>query len=377
MRGLKYTAGFIFISFMCLSFFGNGQKDSTNYYMIRYDQINDSVPDSTAVITGNIIGLKTPNPIQHIAFQRHDEPGIDFKTAYIDYAQKKFYFRMPPQKGVFYAVTITGKEIVLPVKEYKSQSWTKIDFYSSDTVIVSEPYDPVIEMPEPQPSFKPVIYLYNQDKIDVSLKLKYKGDLTFTYPKYKDGWNVSVDKNGINSSGKTYPYLFWEGEMFGLKFKRDDMNQIPARKVKRENIISVLEGELKGLGLNETEMTDFITFWAPKMEKYEQVAIQFLRNKEYSDKVATLNVSPAPKTMNRIYLLYTPITKENESQFVEIQTNYEKFVRKGFTLVEWGGSELSYVKVLASGKVRKKGKNEQVPGTVMNATMEINPTKSR
>lgn len=367
MRGMKYVAVFIC---MCLTFLSNGQ-DADNYYKIRYDQINDSVPDSVAIITGNIIGLKTRNPISHIAFQRHDEIGMDFKTAYIDYAQKKFYFRMPPQKGLFYATTISGDEIILPMKDYKNKSWTKVDFYSSDTLKPGKVDDPVQIFEEPRPNKKPVIYLYSQEKIDVSISIDYPGEFTFMYPEYKDGWDVSVDKNGIISEGKSYPYLFWEGEMYGLDFVRDSQNQIPSIQTKKKDVVKTLERELTNMGLNPKEMTDFITFWAPQMEQHEQVAIQFFRDEVYTDKIASLNVSPAPAASNRIYMLYVPVTKENKTQFVEVKTKYEPFVRSGFTLIEWGGTEIDEVELKEVVAVRRKNRGEQTCGLVQSSTMDV------
>ena len=43
---------------------------------------------------------------------------------------------------------------------------------------------------------KPVIYLYPREEQEVTVKLDYKGDLTVTYPEYKDGWNVIASPDG-------------------------------------------------------------------------------------------------------------------------------------------------------------------------------------
>ena len=62
---------------------------------------------------------------------------------------------------------------------------------------------------------KPVIYLYPQQKQDISVKLSYQGELTVTYPKYNNGWDVTAYPDGkiINKKdNKEYSYLFWEGE---------------------------------------------------------------------------------------------------------------------------------------------------------------------
>jgi|LSQX01.1.fsa_nt_gb hypothetical protein len=43
---------------------------------------------------------------------------------------------------------------------------------------------------------KPVIYLYPEEKTDVSVKLDYNGELFVTYPNYNNGWNVTAYPDG-------------------------------------------------------------------------------------------------------------------------------------------------------------------------------------
>ena len=59
--------------------------------------------------------------------------------------------------------------------------------------------------------YKPVIYLYSQETMEVSVKLKLDGEITCTYPKYGQGWNVIADPDGTltDSQGKKYNYLYW------------------------------------------------------------------------------------------------------------------------------------------------------------------------
>jgi hypothetical protein len=59
----------------------------------------------------------------------------------------------------------------------------------------------------------------------------------------------------------------------------------------------------------------------------------------YTNEIAGINVNPAPDAMLRIYLLF-------EGSEIELKQNFlntpllNPFVRKGLTLVEWGGSEI-------------------------------------
>jgi hypothetical protein len=355
---------------MLLSSLGVLAQESNNTYKIISTSTFDSLDYDITIIKGNIMTV-ADNPIGWISFQKHDDIGKDYKTAYVN-EDGSFIMRMPSIKGVLYATTLLGTEIILPMKEYKDKSLYQINFYSNDSLVPDTPPTVIKVDPIRQPSKKPVIYLYNDEKIDASLTLKYKGDLTFTYPKYDKGWTVSVGQNGIESNGRTYPYLFWEGEMEGLKFSRNNQNKIPSRIVKKKDVISFLEAELKGMGLNQKEMTDFITFWGPGMEQNDEVAVQFFRDQEYADKIATLDISPVPTTSIRIYMLYTPVTTDNRTQFQEIRTQYQPFVRTGFTIIEWGGTEIENIELMDEVKVRRKKRGEQTCGLVQSSTMEIN-----
>ena len=60
---------------------------------------------------------------------------------------------------------------------------------------------------------KPVIYLYPEEEMEVTVKLDFDGTLTSTYPAYEDGWTVTAQPDGTltDESGREYYCLFWEG----------------------------------------------------------------------------------------------------------------------------------------------------------------------
>ena len=156
-----------------------------------------------------------------------------------------------------------------------------------------------------------------------------------------------------------------------LKFALTNQNKIPSSIVQKEKVVTYLETELTAMGLNQKEITDFITFWGPGMEQYESVAIQFFIDEVYADKIATIKVAPTPNSSKRIYMIYTPITKENRGQFVDVETKYEPFTRSGFTLIEWGGTEIEQVNLMEVAKVRRKKRGEQTCGLVQSSTMDV------
>ncbi len=178
-------------------------------------------------------------------------------------------------------------------------------------------------------SYKPVIYLYPEEKTEVSVQLDYNGKLTVTYPEYGEGWNVTSLPDGTlyDKDNNEYFYLFWEGKNnYSLEIDEGFC-------VKGKDTAKFLREKLELLGLNSREINDFIVFWLPFMQDNEYNLIKF-QTEEYTDN-AKLLVTPAPDTQIRVFMTFTP-----SKSFVEIpeQKLTEAPERTGFTLVEWGGS---------------------------------------
>ncbi len=192
-------------------------------------------------------------------------------------------------------------------------------------------------------SYKPVIYFYSPKELAVNVELAPNGTFTYTYPAYENGWKGTVKaKGGIDIRNKHYPYLFWEGTTNGVGSLVDYSE---GYLVEKENITAFLEEKLTEMGLNDQERTDFITFWGPRMVHSEKNHVQFLFNEEYDD-IAALNITPKPDHQFRLYMLWTPVP---ESADLNPAPQELPAVRHdGFSVVEWGGSELKYNETLAS-----------------------------
>ena len=179
---------------------------------------------------------------------------------------------------------------------------------------------------------KPVIYLYPEEPMDVSVQLNIKNSkFTTIYPKFngKNTWNVHAQPNGdIYIKDKLYPYLFWEANSFNEQETNEGFI------VSDEEAEKFLEEKLDILGLNDNEKTDFITFWLPVLLKNKLSLCTFQTQKFFDN--LELNVNPKPDTMIRVFLtikkLNTPINIKEQ----KLLSNE----RKGFTVVEWGGSNL-------------------------------------
>ena len=88
------------------------------------------------------------------------------------------------------------------------------------------------------------------------------------------------------------------------------------------------------MGLAEEEMNEFIVYWLPRMEHNPYNLISF-QGDTYTDS-AKLDITPAPDSMLRIFMTYVPLEKAVDIEPQQLET----FERKGFTVVEWGGSEI-------------------------------------
>jgi hypothetical protein len=176
---------------------------------------------------------------------------------------------------------------------------------------------------------KPVIYLYPEKDMNVSVKVEPNGGFKLTEPAYNNGWNVwATTKSELTnlSDGSKYPYLFWEGHAYN--YTTPDEGFV----LKRENIERDMKILLARLGLNEKESTDFMEFWQPKLEVKPFVAVTFLAQTEF-DKLAPLTVSPEPDKIIRVFMDYTPLDQFMYVAPLKITTPE----RTGFTVVEWGG----------------------------------------
>ena len=182
-------------------------------------------------------------------------------------------------------------------------------------------------------SFKPIIYLYPEQEQVVSVKLGNRELLTTSYPKYEDKWEVLAKPNGDLvdlKTGRNLYALYWEGN----KRKVDKLFD-KGWCVKGEDTAKFLEEKLEELGLNEREAEEFIVYWLPKLEKNKYNLIKF-ETQEQIDYNMPLKITPEPDTVIRVMMNYKGVNNYKELEPQKIVTPE----RNGFTVVEWGGSEI-------------------------------------
>ena len=180
---------------------------------------------------------------------------------------------------------------------------------------------------------KPVIYLYPEQETDVHVALELtEADLSTTYPKYDDGWDVTAYPDGklVNKAdGSHHRYLFWDAVNCRTRFDFSKGFCVAGSDTER-----FLKEKLTYMGLTEDEMNEFIVYWLPLMEHNAYNLISF-QGEAYTDS-AKLTITPTPDSECRIFMAYVPLENAVE---IEPQT-LETFERQGFAVVEWGGIEI-------------------------------------
>lgn len=184
---------------------------------------------------------------------------------------------------------------------------------------------------------KPIIYFYPTEKTDIKVNLSLEWKIIANLPRYDEeihGWNITAFPDGkiINSKDKKeYSYLFWEG-VYDTPINWDfSTGFVVAGKDSRE----FLQDILPKLGLTPKEYNEFIVYWYPILQKNPYNLIHFAW-KEYTDS-AKLTITPTPDSLLRVFMVYKPLQEKIDIPEQKLPT----FERKGFSVVEWGGTEIS------------------------------------
>ncbi len=226
-------------------------------------------------------------------------------------------------------ILCSEKEEPKPIK-HKLPKQKRNNNTTNDTI----PHHYMPKNPEPGVCYKPIIYFYPPSKQKVKVELDYQGELIADYPKYDPkikGWEVTAFPDGKiidQADNKEYSYLFWEGKP-AIPMHYDFSTGF---MVKGDMVREFLQNTLSKMGLTPKEYNEFIIYWYPLMKNNKYNLIHFA-GQEYT-RTAPLNITPKPDALLRVFMVFKAMNHPVE---VEAQ-EFEPFVRKGFTVVEWGGS---------------------------------------
>ena len=227
--------------------------------------------------------------------------------------------------GIIVALVVVGIVVFANISQNSKSGTTPKPTNSKEPS--SGGFDPGLIIKE-----KPIIYLYPETTTELSVKLGKPENITCSYPKYNNGWNVIANTDGTlidKNTGRKLYSLYWEG------IHQEQINLEEGFVVKRNDIIEFLEEKLAILGLNEFETEEFIVYWLPKLQSNEYNYIRFATLEEIN-KDMPLEFSVEPDTIIRVLMQYKAL-----DSYVEVnEQKLETPKRTGFVAVEWGGTEI-------------------------------------
>ncbi len=213
----------------------------------------------------------------------------------------------------------------------------ELDYPDSSSHYIDDYYDENGEK-RPLPYLaKPIIYLYPETETEISVTLGRPELLTTTYPEYMNGWRVLAEPSGKLTdldTGRELYALYWEG-------LRDQAHLATIKAdgfiVTRADTTDFLEEKLALLGLNEREAEEFIVYWLPRLRESAYNYIRFETAAEINSTMP-LTISPQPDTTIRVMMTFAHL--DSPDQFTVREQILTPATRQGFTVVEWGGSEI-------------------------------------
>lgn len=172
---------------------------------------------------------------------------------------------------------------------------------------------------------KPNIYLYPENEETLQVDVKLYGRITAAIPTYKHGWEVKVSPTGI-IDGK-YGFIYYEALIdYPFTLNRGWI-------VDKVHFSERMDPILQRIGFNNKERHDFIDYWASELSwRTPKYAAYYVSPGEIN-KAVELKLSKQPDSLLRCYFVFLPV--DNDIQIQE--PDLPAFVRKGFTVVEWGG----------------------------------------
>lgn len=176
---------------------------------------------------------------------------------------------------------------------------------------------------------KPVLYLYPENKTNVTITFSHPEYLETTYPKFINKWEVVADKDGnlTDKKGNNYYALYWDEK----KVHNVDFNE--GFYVEKDDAIKFLENKLSYIGLNDKERNEFIMYWLPILEKNKKSLVYFELTEE-RESYNKINIIPKPDSLLRLVIHVKKVDKKIDIK----KQSLVKFKRRGFVAVEWGGT---------------------------------------
>jgi hypothetical protein len=176
--------------------------------------------------------------------------------------------------------------------------------------------------------YKPVIYIYPEEKIQLSLHVSFPlgGEILTSIPEYGQGWSVSVDTSGRIDD--KFDYLFYESTQPNV------WQTEKGWLVKREELRTFFTDNMAKYGFIFKEIKDFVVYWVPRLKDYEYYEI-YPQESTTINSVIKLDWSKEPDNILRFFYVIKGTHSASGHPMTEPVIN-SRFVRSGFYITEWG-----------------------------------------
>ena len=211
-------------------------------------------------------------------------------------------------------------------------------------------------------AFKPAVYFYPETETPVSIQLANTVELAVNIPAYhpEQGWQVLAYPDGrlkdlnpeytnlsyyprntlwfeylddVEASG-FYPYIYWDSPTTVPESTTIETGWM----VDRDDVVDFFADTLPQAGFNTQEMNDFVDYWQPKLQSLPD-ATHFKLGFVFTEGMNTyapMTISPAPTSMQRVFLLVEVNPDRQANTNLQPQA-METYSREGFSVFEWGG----------------------------------------
>ncbi|AOS84496.1 hypothetical protein BIU88_10345 [Chlorobaculum limnaeum] len=172
---------------------------------------------------------------------------------------------------------------------------------------------------------KPALYLYPAKTTRIEVRLSPEGKVIRAIPDYNHRWRVTVRKDGLIDG--RYRYLFYEATL-------DKKIELPRHgwSVRHDDLGDWFDTNLREMGLNRAEAADLKEYWIENLPDSPFYTIRLIEPSVVNRRLG-LKIEPKPDRLLRVLLAFTPSDKATEIKAPKL----DRFRRKGFTAVEWGG----------------------------------------
>lgn len=178
---------------------------------------------------------------------------------------------------------------------------------------------------------EPVVYLYPPEPTDVRVELDASVRVSASRPPLRAGvWRVRAGPDGtlrdLDGSGE-HPFLFWEGRSWPIP------EPLVGDVVERSALAAFFDRALADRGLIPSEISDFKSFWLPRMSKKPFYLVRFF-DETHMEFFAPLRILPRPDSFIRVLMDYKALEGRISAPPGPPARRGD---RRGFTAVEWGG----------------------------------------